>query len=75
MYYGYVPTGTTGYLMGSRNPNDRIAGQNLAYAHATSDRGLMNREQNRKGYDSETARMGMLGKQNLLGGLVKKVTF
>ena len=49
MYYGYAPTGTTGYLMNSRNPNDRIAGQNLAYAHATSDRGLANESRTVRG--------------------------
>lgn len=75
MYYGYTPTGTTGYLMGHSNPNQRIAGQNLAYAHATSDRGLMNREQNRKGYDSETQRQDLAGKRGLLSGLIGKVQF
>lgn len=75
MYYGYTPTGTTGYLMGSQDPNKRIAGQNMAYAAATSDRGIMNREQNRRFYDSITERQKNQGNQNLLGGLVKKVTF
>ena len=75
MYYGYVPTGTTGAMMRSGNPNTRIAGENLAYQHATSDRGLLNREQNRKGYDSETARMDSGGKRGLLQDLIKKVNF
>lgn len=73
MYYGYVPTGTTGAMMNSRNPATKVAGQNAAYEHATSDRGLMNREQNRKGYDSETARMDSSGKRGLLAGLIGKV--
>ena len=75
MYYGYVPTGTTGAMMRSGNPQQRIAGQDLAYAHATSDRGLMNREQNRKGYDSETQREDLAGKRGLLSGLIGKVQF
>ena len=75
MYYGYVPTGTTGAMMRSGNPNTKIAGQNLAYQHATSDRGLMHREQNRKGYDSETTRQDLAGKRGLLSGLVNQVTF
>lgn len=75
MYYGYVPTGTTGSMMNSRNPATKIAGQNMAYEAATSDRGLMNREQNRKGYDSETARMDSGGKRGLLQDLIKKVNF
>lgn len=75
MYYGYVPAGTTGAMMNSNNPNTKIAGQNLAYQHATSDRGLMNREQNRKGYDSETTREDLAGKRGLLSGLIGKVQF
>lgn len=75
MYYGYRPTGTVGAMMRSGNPNTRIAGQNLAYQHATSDRGILNREQNRKFYDSETARMDSGGKRGLLADLIRKVNF
>jgi hypothetical protein len=73
MYYGYVPTGTTGAMMASGNPNMRMRGQDAAYNAAVSDRGLLNREQNRKGYDSETARMDSSGKRGLLAGLIQKV--
>ena len=76
MYYGYVPTGTTAAMMRSGNPYQRIAGEDLAYQHATSDRGLMNREQNRKGYDSETMRFESQNKfapGGLLSNLISKV--
>ena len=73
MYYGYTPTGTTGAMMGSSDPRNRMIGQDMAYAAAVSDRGLLNREQNRKGYDSETARMDSGGKRGLLAGLIGKV--
>lgn len=75
MYYGYVPSGDTGAMLRSRNPAARQQGENMAYNHAVSDRGLMNREQNRKGYDSETSREDLAGKRGLLSGLIGKVQF
>ena len=76
MYYGYVPTGTTGAMMNSSNPANKIAGQNAAYEAATSDRGLMNREQNRKGEETRYAGIesaNKFGPNGLLAGLVSKV--
>lgn len=76
MYYGYAPTGTTGAMLNSNNPATRNAGQDMAYEAATSDRGLMNREQNRKGEETRAAgieRANKFGPNGLLAGLIGKV--
>lgn len=67
--FGYMPGGTAGQLMG--NKATRAQGENMAFDFASSDRGLMHREQMRKQYETETDRM----KNNILAGLLRKVQF
>ena len=71
--FGYQPFGTTARLLQSENPNDVAVGENMAGAYGrdlgreSHEQSLQQQEQNRRQYDSETARR----KASLLGGLLR----
>lgn len=74
--FGYMPTGSTLAAMSSNNPSDRERGQNMAYMHGRQfdqeehEKNLQRQEQQRRMYDSETARQSQQQKFGLLGGLL-----
>ena len=74
--FGYQPFGTTAAMLQSGNPYLQMQGENLAGEYGRDlnrerhEQGLQDAEQNRRQYDSETARkrVGVLG--GLLTGRV-----
>lgn len=74
--YGYTPTGTTRRLAMSNNDREREQGENAAFQYGREfdqqehEKQLQAQEQQRRQYDSETARMGQEQKYGLLGGLL-----
>jgi hypothetical protein len=75
--YGYRPTGDTGAMLRSTNDATRQQGENAAfyfgreYDQQEHEKNLQAQEQQRRQYDSETARMGQDKKYGLLGGLLR----
>ena len=70
------PTGTTLRMMGDSNPFVQAAGQD-AYNNFSQmreqqgfERGILQQEQNRRQFDSETQREGQKMKYGVLGGLL-----
>lgn len=81
MFYNYGPggmgaTGTTGRLLRSSNDAQREQGENIAFEYQKAherdqhERSLQGQEQQRRAYESETARMGQEQKYNVLGNLL-----
>jgi hypothetical protein len=72
--FGYQPFGTTARLLQSGNPNDVAVGENMAgeygrdLAREGHEQRLQQQEQNRRQYDSETARKKASILSGLLGG-------
>ena len=77
--YGYNPTGSTGRMLKSTNDAEREQGENLAFGYGREydqqehEKRLQAQEQQRRQYDSETARQGQEKKYGLLGGLLRGV--
>lgn len=75
--YGYSPTGDVRAMMHSGNDAMRQQGENLAFSYGREydqqehEKQLQAQEQQRRQYDSETARMGQDKKYGLLGGLLR----
>ncbi len=75
--YGYRPTGTTGKQLRSTNDAEREMGENNAfyfgrdYDQQEHEKRLQAQEQQRRQYDSETARQGQEKKYGLLGNLLR----
>lgn len=75
--YGYNPTGDVRAMLHSGNDAMVRQGENAAFAYGRDydqqehEKGLQAQEQQRRQYDSETARMGQEKKYGLLGGLLK----
>jgi hypothetical protein len=73
---GYQPFGTTRSMMMSGNDAMRQQGENMAaeyglmYDQQEHEKGLQQQEQQRRSYDSETARMGQEQKYGVLGQLL-----
>ena len=75
--YGYKPTGSTGRALRSGNPNEREQGENAAFAYGRDydqqehEKRLQMEEQQRRTYDSQTARMGQDKKYGILSNLLR----
>lgn len=75
--YGYNPTGTTGRMLKSNNDAEREQGENLAFAYGRDydqqehEKRLQAQEQQRRAFDSETARQGQDKKWNVIGNLLR----
>ena len=74
--YGYQPTGSVARLLGSNHDGAMEQGQNLAFNYGRQydqqehEKGLQASEQQRRQYDSETARMLGSQRNQFLGNLI-----
>lgn len=74
--FGYQPFGSTAQMLQSGDPNAVAMGENMAAEYGRDlnrerhEQGLQSSEQNRRQYDSETARMMGMKKVGVLGGLL-----
>jgi hypothetical protein len=74
--YGYEPFGDTKAMLESNNDYQRRQGENAAMAYGRQfdqqehEKGLQAAEQQRRAYDSETARQMGQQKMGVLSGLV-----
>lgn len=75
--YGYRPTGDVRAMLMSGNDATRQQGENAAFAYGRQwdqdehEKRIQQQEQQRRLYDSETARMGQQQKFNVLGNLLR----
>lgn len=75
--YGYQPSGDVRSLLDSNNDDMRRQGENAAFAYGREydqqehEKNLQAQEQQRRQYDSETARIGNQQKYGLLGNLLR----